>query len=310
MKRLLSMAILELCLAANVKAQPLTMADPTILHTHDTYYLYGTSAAADHGFEVYTSKDLTRWTGPAGNLNGCVLTKDTSWGTQGFWAPQVIEQDGKYIMIYTANEQIAVARADSPLGPFTQATKAMIPAKTKEIDPFVFFDTDGKAYLYHVRLINGNRIYVAELNTNLNSMKEETARECISATLPWEDTAHAQWTVTEGPTVVKMGNTYYMFYSANDFRNRDYAVGVATATNPMGPWKKADKPLISRHTLPGVYGTGHGDLFKDAKGHMWYVFHTHYSKEKVSPRKTAIVRVTFNKGQFSIMPKTFKFLEK
>lgn len=84
-------------------------------------------------------------------------------------------------MAYTANEYIAIATAKSPLGPFTQTEKVKLPTDTHQIDPFVFFDDDGKTYLYHVRLEHGNRIYVAEMNKDLRSIKKETLTPCIIA---------------------------------------------------------------------------------------------------------------------------------
>lgn len=186
----------------------LTEADPTIFRDTDgTYYLYGTGAQSDKGFYVYQSKDLKEWSGPVGKENGFCLTSNTSFGTTGFWAPQVAKRGDTYYMFYTANEQIAVATAPSPLGPFSQPNKQMIQAPCKTIDPYVLFDNDGKVYLYHVRLQNGNRIYVAEMTDDLSSIKKETAKECISASLPWEDTEQVAWKVTEGPTVLHIGDT-------------------------------------------------------------------------------------------------------
>ena len=288
----------------------LTEADPTIFRDDDgTYYLYGTGANSSMGFMTYQSADLQEWSGPVGADNGYCLTKNTSFGNGGFWAPQVVRRNGVYYMFYTADEQIAVATATSAAGPFTQSEKRMIDAPCKTIDPFVLFDNDGKAYLYHVRLQDGNRIFVAELTDDLMGIKEETAKECITATLAWENTENAPWSVTEGPTVLHIDDTYYMFYSANDFRNIDYAVGVAKAKSPFGPWEKSDKPIIHRTNI-GYYGTGHGDVFKDAKGQWQYVFHTHNSFAEVSPRKTAVVGLTFSNGTFSVKDDTFHFLYK
>ncbi len=286
----------------------LTEADPSIYVDIDgNYYLYGTGSSADQGFYVYRSKDMKSWQGPVGALNGFCLTGATSFGTAGFWAPQVLKRGDTYYIFYTANEQIAVAKSSSPVGPFTQDEKKTIATPGKAIDPFVFFDHDGKAYLYHVRLQEGNRIYVAEMTDDLSAIKEETATVCIHATEPWENTAHASWSVTEGPTVVRIANTYYMLYSANDFRNIDYAVGVATATSPYGPWKKSAQSVVNRANI-GHYGTGHGDLFKDVEGKWNYVFHTHHSLTKVSPRKTAIVGLDQQDASFVVIPGTFHFL--
>lgn len=283
------------------------LAGPTVFCDNGTYYLYGTSPVSDNGFWVYTSTDLQHWSGPAGAVDGYALRGNT-YGTQGFWAPQVFKKDGRYAMAYTANEQIAIAWADSPLGPFVQDEPAMIPAKTKEIDPFVFHDDDGKTYMYHVRLIGGNRIYVAEMNDDLRSMKEETARECIAVNdKGWENTAEGKWGVSEGPTVVKLDGTYYMFYSCNDFRSIDYAMGYATAKSPLGPWKKHKKPIVSRH-LTGENGTGHGDLFRDGDGRWMYVLHTHNSNSKVSPRRTAMVELVKKGKKFEMVPGSLRYV--
>lgn len=283
------------------------LADPTVFCDNGTYYLYGTSPVSDNGFWVYTSTDLQHWSGPAGAVDGYALRGNT-YGTQGFWAPQVFKKDGRYAMAYTANEQIAIAWADSPLGPFVQDEPAMIPAKTKEIDSFVFHDDDGKTYMYHVRLIRGNRIYVAEMNDDLRSMKEETARECIAVNdKGWENTAEGKWGVSEGPTVVKLDGTYYMFYSCNDFRSIDYAMGYATAKSPLGPWKKHKKPIVSRH-LTGENGTGHGDLFRDGDGRWMYVLHTHNSNSKVSPRRTAMVELVKKGKKFEMVPGSLRYV--
>lgn len=286
------------------------LADPTIFNDEGTYYLYGTGGSRQHsgdGFEVYKSNDLQHWTGPCGADEGfCLKKSDATWGTTGFWAPQVFKRDGKYYFIYTANEQIAVATADSPIGPFTQESPVCIPAEMKQIDPYIFFEGK-KAYMYHVRLQDGNRIFVSEMNKDLLSLNEKTTRECLHAESGWEDTDNAHWTVSEGPTVVKIDKTYYLFYSCNDFRNRDYAVGYATAKSPLGPWTKHGEPIIVRGVI-GENGTGHGDLFMNAQGEWQYVFHTHFSPSQVSPRRTAVVTLDFDGVDFKLREGSFHFL--
>lgn len=268
------------------------LADPTIFADKGVYYLYGTSSK--DGILVYQSTDLEHWSGPAGKRSGHALYRGDSYGTQGFWAPQIFKYDGKYYMAYTANEHIAIAQSDNPLGPFVQKEIAAISGPGKQIDPFVFKDTDGSLYLFHVRLQNGNRIFVAKLKTDLSDVIDSTAKECLHAERLWENTTGSNWPVSEGPTVLKHNGLYYLFYSANDFRNIDYAVGYAVATSPYGPWKKTDdSPIISRKNT-GMNGTGHGDFFTDTRGTLYYVLHTHNSNNKVGQRKTAVIRAAFN----------------
>ncbi|WP_312792028.1 glycoside hydrolase family 43 protein [Sphingobacterium sp.] len=290
-------------------------ADPTIFFYDGYYYLYGTNGDHDEqlGFKVYQSKDLQHWKLAENGHSGFALRKEDSFGSSGFWAPQVWLENDKFYMAYTADENIAIAVSDSPVGPFTQTEKRPIIVDGKQIDPFVFTDDDGKKYLFHVRLRDGNRIFVAELQDDYSGIKQETLRECIHADLSWENTANAKWSVSEGPTVIRKGNHYYMLYSANDFRNQNYAVGVAIADNIYGPWTKlGDQPVLSQKDS-GFAGTGHGDLFL-MDNQFYYICHTHFSNEKVAPRRTAIVPVDFNKNNAGIfIPKfnssKFRLLE-
>jgi len=270
------------------------LADPTVFFDKGIYYLYGTSS--NKGFLVYTSTDLKNWKKPGAN-NGFALKKGEAFGNTGFWAPQVFKRGNTYYMAYTADEQIAIAHSNSPLGPFVQEELKAVSGIGKQIDPFVFTDSNGKNYLYHVKLDQGNRIFVAELKDDFSDVIPGTAKVCISGTEPWENTAKTDWPVTEGPTVLKKDKLYYLFYSANDFRNPDYAVGYATSKSPTGPWiKYAGNPIINKKLLK-VNGTGHGDFFTDKNGQMQYVFHTHYSNQKVSPRATVIIKAGFVKDK-------------
>ncbi|MEH3115405.1 glycoside hydrolase family 43 protein [Pedobacter terrae] len=288
----------------------LYLADPTVFVDKGSYYLYGTSS--DQGFLVYVSKDLKTWKRKSEN-NGFALKTGDAFGSKGFWAPQVFKRGNTYYMAYTADEQIAIAKSKSPLGPFKQKKLKAISGLGKQIDPFVFTDTDGKNYLYHVKLDQGNRIFVAEMKADFSDIIPETTHACLAGTEPWENTANADWPVTEGPTVLKKNNLYYLFYSANDFRNPDYAVGYATSSSPTGPWiKYTGNPIISKKILK-INGTGHGDFFTDKNGVLQYVFHTHYNNQKVSPRATAIIKAAFvseKSGDYRLQidPESFRFL--
>lgn len=103
----------------------LTEADPTIFRDTDgTYYLYGTGAQSDKGFYVYLSKDLKEWSGPVGKENGFCLTSNTSFGTTGFWAPQVAKRGDTYYMFYTANEQNCCSHSPISIGTIQSTQQA------------------------------------------------------------------------------------------------------------------------------------------------------------------------------------------
>jgi xylan 1,4-beta-xylosidase len=276
------------------------LADPAMLYHKGVYYLYGTGGTnlSNQGFVVYTSRDKKIWEGPKGVHKGYALRKGDAFGDSKFWAPQVFRYKNKFYMAYAADESIAIAQSDSPLGPFTQQEKKPLAAPVKQIDPFVFIDADGTIYLYHVRVANGgNRMFVAELKEDFSGIKTETLRLCIEATEKWENTENAKWSVTEGPTVFKHKGFYYFVYSANDFRSPDYAVGYAVSKSPNGPWEKyAGNPILSRREL-GHNGTGHGDFVIGQQGKWDYVFHAHQSNTVVGPRKTALIQARLTAGK-------------
>jgi xylan 1,4-beta-xylosidase len=289
MKYLYLICALFAAIAAKAQSakDTLLLADPTIFYEDGQYYLYGTSS--NKGFPVYQSSDLVNWHGPTGKEeDGHALLKGDSYGTSNFWAPQVFKNKGKYYMAYAANEDVAIAESDSPLGPFKQKTIKAILGPVHQIDPYIFKDTDGKLYLYYVRLQKGNRIFVSRLKDDLSDIDTTTTKECISASLPWENENKKGWPVSEGPTVIKHNGLYYLLYSCNDYQNINYSVGYATSTSPFGPWiKNPINPIISRE-LVGFNGTGHGDVFTGKDGQMYYVLHTHNSNTKVQRRKTPL----------------------
>jgi len=282
------------------KQAPVLLADPAVFVHNGKYYLCGTvENNANNGFIIYQSTDLKQWHVDSSINNGWALRKGEAFGSSRFWAPQVFAANDSFYMAYAADEQIAIAIATSPAGPFRQKVIQPLYATVKQIDPFIFIDDDGKKYLYHVRLQNGNRIFVAAINDHFTAIDSTTLTECITATQPWENTANSSWPVTEGPSVIKHNGLYYLFYSANDFRNPAYAVGYAVATSPFGPWKKYDhNPIISRNNI-GINGTGHGDFFIDNKHRLTYVMHTHFSNSSVKHRKTALINVKFLKNKKS-----------
>ena len=78
--------------------------------------------------------------------------------------------------------------------------------------------------------------------------------------------------VTEGPWVIKRQGRYYLLYSGSGANTPDYAVGYATADNPLGPFTRAKhNPIV--HRSDGIFGPGHGSAVRDRTGHWWHIYH-------------------------------------
>lgn len=272
------------------KEEQIAFADPTIVRQGANYYLTGTTNTIPQGFSMLVSKDLKNWTS-----TGPLLTEGPQvYGDKGFWAPQLYLNGKTWQLAYTANEQVAVAESSSLTGPFTQKQVKPVDASEKNIDPFIFTDDNGKTYLYHVRFNNGNYLWVAAYDKNTMSIDPSTLKQCLGNTEAWENTPdYPAAPIMEGPTVIKHKGKYYLFYSANHFMSRDYAVGYAVADSPMGPWHKPANNRIIHRSIVGENGSGHGDVFADKKGNLFYVYHVHNSNHAVSPRLTRIVPLHF-----------------
>ena len=280
MKRLLTLFIVlttSLIALAEGEVSQVPLADPYILLEDGKYYAYGTHDAS--GIRCYSSDDLRTW-----KDEGQALNKANTTEQQWFWAPEVYHKNGHYIMYFSANEHLFAATADSPKGPFKQVGSYQMEkliGDEKCIDSHVFFDDNGKAYVFFVRFTDGNCIWQAELEDDYITPKEGTMRKCFAVSQSWEN---KMGRVNEGPNVLKVGKRYYLTYSGNDYRSQDYGVGYATTSNiASGTWTKyTGNPILCR--FDDLVGTGHHSLFYDKEGILRIVFHAHESTEKVGNR--------------------------
>lgn len=280
------------------QAEEIFFADPTIFTENGHYYLAGTrSNQTPLGFVLLESDDLQHWHEASVDSMMIECGKGV-YGEKGFWAPQIFKDGDRYTVAYTANEQVAVAHGDSITALFSQETVAPMDSTAKNIDPFIFRDSDGRYYMYHVRFDNGNFLWVADYDPATASIDTATLERCFVNDQPWEQTdAYPCVPIMEGPTVINLDGTYYLFYSANHFMSDDYAVGYATAPTPRGPWTKNPASPIIHRNIVGEKGSGHGDVFTDNDGRLRYVYHVHYNDSTVSPRRTRIVSLNVDKSK-------------
>ena len=268
------------------------LGDPFILYHDNLYYAYGTSSP--NGIEVYTSQDMINWK----KQDQLALDKKDSYADRWFWAPEIyyIKDKNKFYMYYSADEHICVATSDSPLGPFVQKNKQPM-LEEKGIDNSLFIDDDGKAYLTYVKFDNANQIWVAELESDLETIRPATQKLCMKMSQAWEEVWPA---VNEGPFIVKHKGKYYMTYSANHYESPSYGVGYAIADSPLGPWEKYENnPILQKPS--SLVGVGHHAMFRDKKGDLKIVYHAHHSDKSVHPRAMYISGVKFSDDTVPIM---------
>ena len=191
------------------------LADPFIYSENGTYYMYGTDYSWA-GFWVYTSKDLVKWSIGHECLHSCPTTYGCAFGTNNFWAPDLIKKDGFYYLFYTADYGLCVARSSSPEGPFVSWGTGSLWTNQQNngqwaIDPDYFKDDDGKEYMYYAR-IGQYGIWVADISADLQTLtNHQLCFSDVSQNEAWVSDTGTR--TNEAPAIIKQDGKYYLFYS-------------------------------------------------------------------------------------------------
>ncbi len=266
--------------AQNPVIQTCFTTDPAPMVYDDTFYIYtghdenGADFFWMQEWRVYSSKDMVNWTDHGSPL----AIEDFDWGDDRAWAPQCVERNGKfyfYVPLHsklTGGMAIGVAVGHSPTGPFKDALGVPLfdNGSWDNIDPTVFIDNDGQAYIYW----GHEEIHYAKLNEDMISFDGEVkvidqTEESFGAPSPRlrEDGKKYKDVYTEGPWIMRHGKKYYLLYAAGGVPEH---IAYSMSDNPMGPWKYMGEimPLCDTGSFTNHCGV------MDYKGHSYFLYHT------------------------------------
>lgn len=252
--------------------------DPYILKENGTYYLYATTDAGS-GFRVSSSTDLVNWK----SLGFCARKADI-YGNGDFWAPEVYQYQGKYYLLYSTDEHIALAVADSPTGPFRKTADSYL-LEDNCIDGHFLFDDDGSIYLYMAYFgKTGSEIWGCKMKPDLSTTETETMTRLTTC-------KSNEGGVNEGPFMLKYQGKYYLTYSVNGYTDHNYSVKLAVSDSPLGEY--TGKGTVLEKCGPLV-GTGHHSFTTSPDGsELIIAYHCHYSTTRIHARKLCIDRCRF-----------------
>ena len=259
-----------------------------------------------------------RWTKPGGPVTAhpvALKVEDVPWAEKQMWAPDAAFKKGTYYLYFPARDRkgvfrIGVATSKSPAGPFKAERK---PIKGSfSIDPAVFVDDDGKAYMYFGGIWGGQlqRWATGKFNakgSDTDLGKDDKPALCAKVarlTADMKEFAHGARDVVildeggkpvlggdhdkrffEASWLFKRGRKYYFTYSTGDTHYLAYAIG----DNPYGPFR------FKGHFLEPVQGwTTHHSVVK-FKRKWWLFYHDVQLSDKNHLRSVKMTELNFNR---------------
>lgn len=247
--------------------------DMNVPGVNDFYYM--------ERWRVYSTVDMVNWTD-----HGVAMPRTAfSWAREGTcWASQCVGRNGKYYWYMCASKPgdwrhyIGVGVSDKPSGPFKdQLRRPLIDTGSGgDIDPTVFIDDNGQAYLYW----GNNKLCYSKLNTNMLMISKSVGKNGV-VEIPLTEEAFGGVKIDgkvtgidcyeEGPWLDKRGDNYYLIYAAGGVPEH---ISYSMSKSPEGPWTYVGQIMSQQNT--GSF-TNHSGMV-NYKGQDYFFYHTGWAK--------------------------------
>ncbi len=250
-------------------------------------YIYGSydkpelSAYCSEEYRVFSTDDpdLAKWTDHGVSFSNTKEEPGLPWipGTH-LAAPDAIHRNGKYYLYICGDGGCeAVAVSDTPYGPFKDA-KPIPGANRDGIDPSVFIDDDGQAYLFWGQFtLRGAKLNEDMCTLDISSIKRDILTE-------QEHGFH------EGASIRKINGTYYLVYT-DISRGRATCLSYATAKAPLGPYTRRGV-IIDNTYCDSKTWNNHGSIAEYKN--RWFIFYHRSSRNTDLCRRVCAEPITIN----------------
>ncbi|HTL67714.1 MAG TPA: glycoside hydrolase family 43 protein [Lacunisphaera sp.] len=252
--------------------------DPSICRVGDDYYLINSTFAHYPGIPIRHSKDLINW-----KLIGHVIDRPSQLKydglgiSRGIFAPAISYHDGVFYVVCTMVDAGGnfVVTATNPAGPWSDPIWFDI----EGIDPSLYFDDDGRAWLLNNGAPDGQPLYpghraIWEQEFDPKTMKLVGPRRVL-VNGGVDITKKPVW--IEGPHLYKRDGWYYLCCAEGGTGENHSQVILRSraVTGPFEPW--TGNPILTQrglnaHGVGAVTSTGHADLVVGPDGNWWSVF--------------------------------------
>lgn len=257
--------------------------DPAITKKGDDYFLVCSSFAMFPGVPIFHSKDLVNWTSLGGVLDNASNFDTHDCGiSAGVYAPGITynpHNDTFYMIVtaFTGGLGNIIVKTKNPFKGWGKPKKLNF----NGIDPSIFFDDDGKAYIVHndapergKALYNGHRVIkIWEYDTNEDQVIPGTDKVIVNGGV--DLSKKPIW--IEAPHLYKKDGKYYLMCAEGGTGGWHSEV-IFKSDNPKGPFIPAPgNPILTQRYLAKdrknkVDWAGHADLVKGPDGKYYGVF--------------------------------------
>lgn len=263
-------------------------SDPSVCRVGEDYYLVTSTFEYFPGVPVFHSKDLVNWE----QIGHCIDRQEQLPRGMNIFASTIRFHQGTYYMITTnvGRGGNFFVTATNPSGPWSDPIWIDVPG----IDPDLYFEEDGKAYvisspfiLYEIDLSNG------ELLSEGKKI--------------WFGTGGRY---AEGPHIYKKDGFYYLM-AAEGGTEEAHSVTIARSNTIWGPYtENPANPILAHANAAGqnipIQGVGHADIVQAHDGSWWVMFHgyrksTGYPIHHILGRETCLAPVSWPRNGWPVV---------
>ncbi len=262
--------------------------DPSVCRVGEDYYLVNSTFEYFPGVPVFHSNDLVNWK----QIGHCIHREGQIKGEINIFAPTIRYNNGTFYMI-TTNITFGgnfFVTATNPAGPWSDAIWVDVP----EIDPDLFFDDNGKAYVIT------SDFSLAEIDVATGKLLTERRKI-------WNSTGGRY---PEAPHIYKKDGFYYLL-AAEGGTEEAHMVTIARSNNIWGPYiNNPSNPIATHVNIAGmgqpIQGIGHADIIQAHDASWWMVLHgyrsvTGYPPHHILGRETCLVPVSWPQGGWPVV---------
>ena len=285
--------------------------DPSITRANGHFYLVNSTFTYFPGLPVFESQDLVHWRQIGHVVDRPLEVKFDGLGvSRGLFAPAITYHAGIFYVVNTAVDSGGnfLVTARDAAGPWSDPIRLPIDG----IDPFLFFDRDGRAYVLNngppvgrPRYEGHRAIWIQEIDV--------AARKLIG---PRKVLVNGGVDLAKKPVWIEGPRMYrhdgwYILMCAEGGTSVQHSEVVLRARSPWGPFERfAGNPILTQRDLPAgrpdpIINAGHADLVEGPDGNWWAVFLASRPYEGVhynTGRETFLLPVTWHDGWPVILP--------